>query len=134
MQRILEILEITKFHMFLKNGKTTSYYNLQHILLFSIGFSWFLLLPGFLLPPELRTILLSFNRRTRRKHTPPELDAPPAERSSTLGAGTEAAKEQGQQQGEAGRAAQAEEIDYLRVELDKMRQRTFPSFTKTKKF
>ena len=30
--------------------------------------------------------------------------------------------------------AQAEEIDYLRVELDKMRQRTFPSFTKTKKF
>lgn len=31
--------------------------------------------------------------------------------------------------------AQAEEIDYLRAELDKMRQRTFPSFTKTgKKF
>lgn len=29
--------------------------------------------------------------------------------------------------------AQAEEIDYLRAELDKMRQRTFPSFTKVKK-
>jgi hypothetical protein len=29
--------------------------------------------------------------------------------------------------------AQAEEIDYLRLELDKMRQRTFPSFSKTRK-
>ncbi len=30
--------------------------------------------------------------------------------------------------------AQAEEVDYLRSELDKMRQRTFPSFAKAKKF
>ena len=30
--------------------------------------------------------------------------------------------------------AQAEEVDYLRAELDKMRQRTFPSFAKSKKF
>jgi WD40 repeat protein len=29
--------------------------------------------------------------------------------------------------------AQAEEIDYLRLELDKMRQRTFPSFSRVKK-